>query len=192
MKVYDFDKTIYTGDSTIDFYLFCLRKYPGIIFRFPRQLWGFVCYFLGRITKTRLKESFFVFLNDIPQIHQTVEEFWDRNQHKMKRWYLQQQEKDDLVISASPEFLLREICSRLHIENMIASDVDKHTGKFFSENCYGKEKVSRFREKYPNMEIEIFYSDSESDAPLAFMAKKAYIVRGESLYVWKREGKNEE
>lgn len=26
MNVYDFDKTIYDGDSTIDFYLYCVKK----------------------------------------------------------------------------------------------------------------------------------------------------------------------
>ena len=26
MNVYDFDKTIYNGDSTLDFYFFCLKK----------------------------------------------------------------------------------------------------------------------------------------------------------------------
>ena len=31
MNVYDFDKTIYKGDSTLDFYFFCLRKKPIII-----------------------------------------------------------------------------------------------------------------------------------------------------------------
>lgn len=31
MNVYDFDKTIYAGDSTIDFYLFCLKRQPAIL-----------------------------------------------------------------------------------------------------------------------------------------------------------------
>lgn len=26
MNVYDFDGTVYAGDSTVDFYFFCLRK----------------------------------------------------------------------------------------------------------------------------------------------------------------------
>ena len=28
MNVYDFDKTIYAGDSTIDFWKFCMIRYP--------------------------------------------------------------------------------------------------------------------------------------------------------------------
>ena len=30
MNVYDFDKTIYYGDSTADFYLFCLKRHKKI------------------------------------------------------------------------------------------------------------------------------------------------------------------
>lgn len=47
--------------------------------------------------------------------------FWNVKQYRVKEWYRGQQRKDDLVISASPEFLLEEICRRLEIENLIAS-----------------------------------------------------------------------
>lgn len=39
MNVYDFDNTIYDGDSSIDFYFFVLRKKPSIIFLLPKQLY---------------------------------------------------------------------------------------------------------------------------------------------------------
>ena len=47
---------------------------------------------------------------------------------------------DDVIISASPEILLTEICRRLGIKYLIASKVEKITGKYYGENCYGKEK----------------------------------------------------
>ena len=28
-NIYDFDKTIYDGDSTVDFFLFCLKREKG-------------------------------------------------------------------------------------------------------------------------------------------------------------------
>lgn len=31
VNVYDFDGTIYDGDSTIDFYKFCLKKYKNML-----------------------------------------------------------------------------------------------------------------------------------------------------------------
>ena len=61
MNVYDFDGTIYRGDSTIDFYFFCLRKHPFIIRRFPSQMIGFIKYKLHRKSKKELKETFFIF-----------------------------------------------------------------------------------------------------------------------------------
>lgn len=60
MNVYDFDNTIYDGDSSIDFYIFCLKRHPSILALFPHQVWGAVLYRLGKITKVRFKEIFFV------------------------------------------------------------------------------------------------------------------------------------
>ena len=38
MNVYDFDKTIYRGDSTKDFYFFLLRRHPVLIRYLPKQI----------------------------------------------------------------------------------------------------------------------------------------------------------
>ena len=32
MNVYDFDDTIYAGDSTVDFFFYCLKKKPAIVY----------------------------------------------------------------------------------------------------------------------------------------------------------------
>ena len=62
MNVYDFDGTIYNGDSTIDFYFYCLKKKPLIIFCLPKQMWGCALYLTKRIPKKIFKEYFFTFL----------------------------------------------------------------------------------------------------------------------------------
>ena len=67
---------------------------------------------------------------------------------------------------------------------MIASDVDITTGAFRSPNCYGNEKLRRFKEAFPGMNIEEFYSDSRSDQCLADIAEKAFIVKGEKVREW--------
>ena len=59
---------------------------------------------------------------------------------------------------------------------LIASQVDPHTGRVLGPNCSGQEKVRRFREQYPDAQIEEFYSDSHNDDPLAHLAAKAYFV----------------
>ena len=66
----------------------------------------------------------------------------------------------------------------------MASNVDPYNGKYSGDNCWGEEKVRRFKEVYPKGEIDNFYSDSYSDIPLAKLAKNAYIVKGNELKKW--------
>ena len=67
---------------------------------------------------------------------------------------------------------------------LLASRVDKHTGKTDGENCHGAEKVRRLHEAYPDVEIAEFYSDSRSDSPLAELAEHAYLVHGQTRTPW--------
>ena len=61
--------------------------------------------------------------------------------------------------------------------NLLASRVSPADGKYDGLNCYGEEKVSRFRAAYGNVEIDEFYSDSLSDLPLAKLANKAFKMK---------------
>ena len=99
-------------------------------------------------------------------------------------------EGTDVIISASPEFLLIPICIELGVGRLMATKVDKTTGLFDGENCHGKQKVTRFYEQYPNAEIDNFYSDMYCDTPLALISKHAYIVKGEKLSPWKFKKKD--
>lgn len=179
MNVYDFDNTIYRGDSTLDFYKFCIRKNPLLLRYLVFQIYAFFLYILGIYNKTKLKESFFCFLKGIENIDCFLYEFWKNYKYRIAYWYLIQKENTDVIISASPEFLLRPVANELGI-HLIASVVCKKSGKYTGVNCYGEEKVRRFYEKYPQGTIENFYSDSISDKYMAKIAKNSYIIiRGE-------------
>ena len=184
MNVYDFDGTIYNGDSTVDFFLYVLKCKPSVLLCLPRQAWGFVLYWAKRIDKTRLKEYFFCFLPAV-NARELAESFWDQNQDKILNWYLNQRKQDDIIISASPEFLLQPICNRLKIRCLIASEVDPETGIFTGKNCRGQEKARRLEAEYNVTHIDSFYSDSPSDLPLAKMADKAYFVKKGLVSEWK-------
>ena len=185
MNVYDFDKTIYDGDCTVNFYLYCLGKYPVIYKKIPEVLWFGLLFKLGIIKKTDFKSRFFKFATIIPNLEGAVADFWKKDRAKIKRFYLDIQKEDDIIISASPTFILNEICSILNIKNLYATNVDLNTGKIIGENCYGEEKVKRFYEAGYNEEsIDEFYSDSLSDSPLADISKKAFIVIKEKLVPW--------
>lgn len=183
MNVYDFDHTIYRGDSTIDFYFFCLRKHPQIIGCLPRQLMGAIQYKRKRITKTKFKEQFYCFLPIIKNLDLEAAAFWDIYEVRIENWYREQQEKEDCIISASPEFLLIEICHRIGIQHLIASVVDQK-GRYHGKNCRGEEKLRRFRAEFPGEIIHKFYSDSRVDAPLAEAAEQAYYVMRGKISPW--------
>lgn len=176
MNVYDFDGTIYNGDSSIDFYLFCIKKKPLVVFKsIFKQLSGVVLYTTKRISKEQYKERYFSFLKHIYIDDKILNDFWNAKLFRIKNWYLAQKESSDVIISASPEFLLLPICERLGV-SLIASNVDPSTGKFTGKNCYGQEKIERFNERYPNEKIEKFYTDSKSDYPMAKTAEQAFWV----------------
>lgn len=184
MNVYDFDGTIYDGDSSIDIYLFLLKRYPKLVAYLPKQIYGIIKYKLRLCTKEEMKESYFSFLNSVYKDDTYLVDFWSDHQNKIKKWYLDQKNNDDIIISASPEFLLKPICELLGIENLIASKVDSKTGKFLSKNCYGAEKVRRFKENFSKCAIERFYSDSRSDECMAKLAAKAFLVQKDRIVDW--------
>lgn len=184
MNVYDFDGTIYGGDSTVDFYSFCLRKRPAILIRAPRQGWGVLRRAAGAIDTRRMKEAFFSFLPLLEAPEALADLFWQTRQARIRNWYLEQREESDIVISASPEFLLAPICARLEIRPPVATRMDPKSGRIQGLNCKGEEKVRRFRERFPEGRIEKFYSDSLTDAPLAALAEEAFLVKKNRLYPW--------
>ena len=102
---YDFDKTIYDGDSSVDFYMYSLKRNKKVLLQLPYQLIGLILYILRIIDKTKFKEFVFSFLKRIDNIDDYVNDFWKENHKNIKKWYLEQKKKDDVIISASPEFL---------------------------------------------------------------------------------------
>ena len=55
IDVYDFDGTIYDGDSTVDFTRFCLRRHPAVLAGLPRFIGTSVLLALGRRNLTQFK-----------------------------------------------------------------------------------------------------------------------------------------
>ena len=184
MNVFDFDGTLYHGDSTFDFCRFCLKKDPKLVKYSPTILAAFARYTVKRIDKTQMKEMFYRFLRDV-DTEPMVEEFWQTHKQNIYPWYAALHEEDDIVISASPEFLLKPICQELGIHTLMASRVDPHTGEYTGINCHGQEKVRRLEELTGVTHVDRFYSDSQHDLPLARIAYEAFLVdRKGNLHKW--------
>lgn len=186
MNVYDFDKTVYRGDSTLDFYRYCIAKYPFLLKYVFSQGIGALVYLVKHDNKTQMKERFYAFLMGIDDIDALVKKFWESHKDKISPWYLEQKRMDDVIISASPEFLLWPICEELKTGTLIASRVNKKTGAYTGLNCRGEEKVQRFFAAFPSGHIERFYSDSLTDQSMADISEKSYLVKRGKVSEWRR------
>ena len=187
MNVYDFDKTLYRRDSSTDFVRWLMRKKPALLRFLPRIAGAALGYYVfRRLTKTQMKARFFSLFAALPEgAAPLAEAFWAEHKDGLAAWYKKRHLPEDLIISASPRFLLEPACRELGITRLIASEVDPATGRFDGENCHGAEKLRRFRDEYPGEKIEEFYSDSHSDDPLAEAAEKAFLViKHERLTPW--------
>lgn len=178
MNVYDFDGTIYHGDSTRDFVFYLIKNYPKVIRYLPAFIFAALKYRLGIISKTKMKETLYRFLNSFDdfEIDKIVNRFWTSHKKNIYDWYYRKKDASNVIISASPRFLLEPICRELNV-NLICSEVNIKNGDYIGLNCWGDEKVSRFNKEYPNAVINEFYSDSKSDMSLARLAKKSYLVK---------------
>jgi len=177
VNVYDFDHTIYDGDASFDFIVYCLLHYPKAWKFLPLQFIAIVRYVLGQWNRKQVKQAAFAFLRVLPNAESVVASFWSTHDRKIKPWYLQQKHANDLIISASPDFLLQPIAQTLGISAPIATIMDIHTGRIAGENCRADEKVKRLRKYDSSIKIANCYSDSMSDIPLLKLADTAYLVK---------------
>lgn len=182
MNIYDFDKTIYINDSSVDFFKYCLKRNKKMFLLLPKMFFALILYLLKIIEKEQMKSTFFSFIKYFDDIEKTALEFWEYKNYKLKDYYINQRNKKDIIVSASPEFLLKPVAKKYGFK-LIGTIHDLKTGKIIGNNCYGKEKVERLK-KEGITDCENFYSDSLSDTPASKIAKHSYIVKGESLIPW--------
>lgn len=181
MNVYDFDNTIYDGESMLDLFLFYLKKKPSLLKMLPKVLKGFAKYKRGLISIDEMLNFYVPLVEKIAagliDFDNDPVAFWDSHMHKIKPFYTQQQKSDDLIITASPDYHIKEICKRLGINQYLASVINPETKKIESV-CLKNNKVKAFFENYPDCEIENFYTDSpENDKPLMDIAKHAFVIK---------------
>ncbi len=177
MNGYDFDKTIYDGDSSTDFFIHMVLTRTYLLLFFPWFLLVLALYGLKILSKKKTKECLFFFIPWYKRLDKIVEKFWDKKQTKVFDWYRQQQKEDDIIISASLDFLLVPMMKRLGIKHYLCTLYNRKNGKIIGENCYGKQKYVRFQAKYNGEKLRSFYSDSMSDFPMMRVAESAYIVK---------------
>ncbi len=189
MRVFDFDGTIYDGESLFDLYLYSARHDPKVFRYIAPVLRYAVKYKLGRATLEQMEYG--VGQDDRRLSHGTEPiqtggerrtargRFLGRYYARIKPWY--QPESDDVILTASFDLTVGEACRRLGVRNLAASEVDVGTMKVTYLN-FSTNKAKRFRELYgPDVVIDEFYTDSKFDQPMIDMARHAFMVKGNTI-----------
>lgn len=182
-NLYDFDGTIYDGDSGVDLVLFAIKKKPKVLLTLLSSLGIVILYLLKLRTKKEMKNKIFSFLKYFPNTDEFVSEFWTTHEHKLKDfWTNKKDHKNDIIISASGYFWLKPIANKYHVKDLFATDINPLTGQIKGNNCHGEEKVTLFYKKYPKAKIAKMYTDSINDLPLIKEAKEGILVKKNKLY----------
>lgn len=180
MKVFDFDNTIYRGESSVDFAFYMIRHNKRIVRYIPTILFSLAGYKLCLLKKEKLESiinDFFAGVLDgktSPDIF--VKEFWEKHSRKLNSEMLRLIEPEDIIISASPVFLFNGIRDRLNTENIVGTEVDFEQKKITWFN-FGDNKVKRYRELYGNREIDAFYTDSYNDKDMMAISHEVFVVK---------------
>lgn len=186
LYVFDFDGTLYKGDSMLDFAKFSNRKryYLSLLVLLPH----FFNYKIGLLSSTVMKEKFLTYHfkgKSLTDLNLLGLSFFKENQHKIfnkAKVYLNEIDRinsDCIIVSGScEEWLLpfstslgaKLICTNLYFENSI------FTGKLNNENCVGIVKVKRIQEtmKLDSYNQVFVYGNSSDDFVMKSIATEYF------------------
>ncbi len=185
MNAYDFDSTIYDGESIFDFFIFSLKKDIWLIKFLPIVLFRLIQYKLNLLKIDKIYQTVEMIINSFFKhanfnYDGLVEQFWEKNHRKLKPQFLKMLKEDDLIITGCPNFLINHIKDELKVKNIICTEFDLKNRQI-DFICFGDNKVKAFKKKYKNQKINKFYTDSLSDIPMMKLANEVYLVNKEKI-----------
>ena len=179
MQAFDFDNTIYKGESSFDFALFVLKKRKKLLKYLPGIIKILLDYKSCKLSPKeylkRLNKFVPIFLENKDDIEKLVVEFWQKNEHKLYPHILEKIKAEDFIITSSPYFLLEPIKEKLNTTHFICSEINIEEGKITYLN-FGENKVKKFISEIGKKKITNFYTDSYNDKPMMDYAKHAYLI----------------
>lgn len=125
-------------DSGSRFFGYCMLHYPWILVFAPFQIIMALLLVTKIISFTTFKKYFFCFVMLVP-LNKAVNKFWDKHEKEVFPWF-KERKRYAVVISASPDFLLREIQKRLNFETLICTNHNPKTGAIIGLNCRDEER----------------------------------------------------
>lgn len=191
IAAFDFDGTLYDGDSFIDFALFAVGRKKLLVSILANLHW-LTGWKMGFVQNERAKQKLFYslfsgmsyesFLKKCDSFSKIIElKIKDHTLSLLK----QHKEKGHLiyVISASPAEWISPWAEKIEVDGVIGTGLKIEegavTGEFSTLNCYGGEKVRRLVELEPDRsQYELWaYGDSRGDKELlAFSDHPVKIV----------------
>lgn len=178
MNVYDFDGTIYDGDSGEDLIKYAMKKHPFLVMKCLRKAKSLnrACE-KGMVSFEQVKEELFSFIYKINNYPKFLNDFVDSHMYKIKALYKSRQTDNDVIVTASLDIWINLFANRMGVKNVLATRFDV-SGKIIGINCKGYEKVRRLSESFPNVPVVNAYSDEKSDEYLLKMAQNGFVVEG--------------
>ena len=188
IALFDFDGTITTKDSLVDFIQFALGKpayYFGLLSISPMLTAYKLKLIPNYIAKEKLITHFFKNW-DANRFQKLADQYSIEQIDKITRpkamekiaWHQQQGHKV-VIVSASIECWLKKWCQSNNIDlisTRLESINGKLTGKLATKNCHGIEKVNRIKEQYDLNEFDYIYAygDSASDKEMLELSDQSY------------------
>ena len=195
LALLDIDYTITRKETLMEFYKYIVSKDIKNIKFLPRALYSGLMYGIKVYDEKKVKECFLKFIENIEEKDLAIltKKFYDERlskilykdaldmMHKLKsEGYMV------ILISASPEFYIKEFYAIDDVDFIIGTRFTFENGKFVRKmsgnNCKRDEKVSRLKAYLKENNIEADYensymfSDSLSDLPLLDLVGKPYLI----------------
>lgn len=173
--IYDFDKTIYSKETSMAFMFFFLKCHRSLI---PKFILNLTIILFNIKDLKKVKNIFFSIFKGM-DIENDINLFWEKEMKNIYPYFfkeIKENRKDAdllILISASPDFLLEPIYKKLGFDILISTKYSNFT--LIGKNCKKNEKLKRLNE-LGSFDVLCFYSDSLSDLPLFNIAKKKISI----------------
>ena len=185
---FDFDGTITTKDSLIDFIQYVVGKpmyYYGLLLKSPLLIAYKLKFIPNYIAKEKLLSHFFKGW-DINEFQKLADKYSIEQIDKITRppaldrikWH-KQQGHTVVIVTASIESWLKEWCAKYNLD-LLATELEikdgKITGKFATKNCHSSEKARRICDKYKMTDFSFIYAygDSSGDKEMLSLANEKF------------------
>jgi HAD superfamily hydrolase (TIGR01490 family) len=188
---FDFDGTITTKDTLVEFIAFSRGKwrlYGGFLLFSPLL----VAMKLSLLSNSKVKQRLFsYFYKGIPI---GIFDQWGINfsakiddmlrPNIVEKLNLHKKNGDKIIIvSASIENWIKPWANAMGIDTILSTQIEldterRLTGNFLSQNCYGQEKVDRILEMFPNRHDYklVAYGDSRGDKEMLKFADEGFFI----------------